>query len=434
MEAAMQQTIPIQVEPDLDTLEKFAEPSIDDPVSLAAKAVKSYTDLFAGIHFIGAIHASKEIDQILPALLAAQAEIATVERDATAKATDTRTYTYATITAVLNAIKPALNNHGIVIVGGASCKAVVRHEVVVDKRSGNVTEGDFNRGLVTVTTAFFHAASSQYLATTLELMVADPYSKAAGGGITYGRRYGVTTLGAVGTADDDGDSSQPHGTDEPIRRREQPSLPTDRDKAMKLMHMELKKTLSAASTSAEKIPIDTAAGIKRALILGITGGEKSHASELDVPEIHKVIKRLQVTREGTVVWIQNNGPGGWREMLAKYEDGSEFPVKQPPAKDYQADARNKAKSAIEAIVAQAKPTSAECADAMFRATVSRLTGGRHEWYDTLELDEAIALGDIKPADQQGTIIWLKQGGWKEPDNAQKPQDSASEAGDQSKPN
>ena len=107
---------------------------------------------------------------------------------------------YAPLPEVIDAVKPALNAHGIAVV------QLLRTEIV---------DG---RWLVTVTTRLCHEAGGT-IETDLVIPVDKPGAHAIGSAGTYGRRYSLAALSCISdTADDDGNktySGHPPGSKKP---------------------------------------------------------------------------------------------------------------------------------------------------------------------------------------------------------------------------
>lgn len=125
---------------------------------------------------------SPEIIDLIPALHRAKAEFAAVTKDAFNPHFRSK---YADLGAVLDAVEPALQKHGLMIV-----------------QPTLVTEDGRHR----VQTILFHV-SGQWMASEWELhpVKADPQGE--GSALTYGRRYGVMALLGLAPEDDDGNDA-----------------------------------------------------------------------------------------------------------------------------------------------------------------------------------------------------------------------------------
>lgn len=142
---------------------------------------------------------SNEIKQIAAALVKAQAELKAVAKDATNPHFRNR---YASLDAIIDAVRPVLVKHGLAVIQGA-----VTPESDAENR---VTA-------FTVETTLLHT-SGEWLssAVVVPLVKADP--QGAGGALTYGRRYSLSALLCLATEEDD-DAN--HAT-QPAARTEAP--------------------------------------------------------------------------------------------------------------------------------------------------------------------------------------------------------------------
>jgi hypothetical protein len=123
---------------------------------------------------------SESIKSIMPALLAAQAEIKGALRDANNAHTGKK---YADLTSVFEACKPALNKHGILV---------------------QQSVADTAPGFACVLTHLIHAASGEFVGCSLSLRPGKDDPQGIGSAITYARRYTLATLAGVCPDDDDG--------------------------------------------------------------------------------------------------------------------------------------------------------------------------------------------------------------------------------------
>lgn len=155
--------------------------------------------------------ASREVDQLAAALVAAQAEMPAIEADQTADV-QTRTggkysYKYADLAAILKAVRPVLARHGLSVL-----------------QPGRVERPEKGAAGVVIQTILLHA-SGQWMASELWVPVADAGDpQKVGSGMTYGRRYGF--CGMVGVApekeDDDAQAARQGSVG---RRRQQAQAP-----------------------------------------------------------------------------------------------------------------------------------------------------------------------------------------------------------------
>jgi hypothetical protein len=125
---------------------------------------------------------SESIAKLADALAKAQSEIVSVSKNATNPHFKNR---YATLDAILDAVRHTLAKHGLSIVQGAS----------------ESTQG-FN-----VETYLVHS-SGEYIANVVAVPVSKQDAQGVGSAMTYGRRYGVSALLALSTdEDDDGEAA-----------------------------------------------------------------------------------------------------------------------------------------------------------------------------------------------------------------------------------
>jgi hypothetical protein len=127
------------------------------------------------------MHKSETIGKLAESLAKAQAEITSISKDRTNPHFKNR---YATLDAILDAVRHTLAKHGLSIVQGAS----------------DTTQG-FN-----VETYLVHS-SGEYIANVVAVPVSKQDAQGVGSAMTYGRRYGVSALLALST-DEDNDGQQ----------------------------------------------------------------------------------------------------------------------------------------------------------------------------------------------------------------------------------
>lgn len=126
---------------------------------------------------------SDSIDQIAPAILAAQRLIGNAAKDARNPHFKN---TYATLAAVIEAVKEPLNKNGIAIIQGL---------------------GETVNGVLQVTTRLLHT-SGQWVESTSSspLQKSDP--QGVGSATTYLRRYSLAALLCITQEDDDGEAAR----------------------------------------------------------------------------------------------------------------------------------------------------------------------------------------------------------------------------------
>jgi len=156
------------------------------------------------------IHLSSttDIKHIATAMLAVQAKVSGVARDAKADA-GRRQYKYATLEAVIDAVRPACVEAGIILLQAPHL--------------------DAPGGVVSVETVLVHAASGEYMSCTSACSVNAGDAQAIGSAQTYMRRYGLMSLLGLAPEDDDGQAARGAPTGQPQPQR-QPVQTTSREK------------------------------------------------------------------------------------------------------------------------------------------------------------------------------------------------------------
>jgi hypothetical protein len=127
------------------------------------------------------LNKSDGIAELAAALVAAHAEIKGVVKSATNPFFKSK---YATLDAVVDAVKPPLLAQGIVVVQGVQ----------------DAAEG------VAIETMLLHK-SGQWLSSTLRLPASKEDAQGYGSAISYGRRYGLMAICGVPAEDDDGNAA-----------------------------------------------------------------------------------------------------------------------------------------------------------------------------------------------------------------------------------
>jgi len=126
---------------------------------------------------------SDKIDQITPALLAAQADIPELVKDSTNPHFQS---TYLSLAGLLKVVRPIL----------------LKHELALLQ---STVDGDDSG--VTVTTRLLHA-SGQWVEGGVRLPLEKSTAQSAGSAFSYGRRYGLEALfGVTAVEDDDGNAA-----------------------------------------------------------------------------------------------------------------------------------------------------------------------------------------------------------------------------------
>lgn len=147
---------------------------------------------------------SAEIGSIAGALAKAQAEMENAIRD---RANPHFKSTYATLAAVVDAVRPVLAKHGIAIVQDAR----------------------FNGNDVEVVTTLVHGSGQWMKSSPLSSPVAKKDAQGVGSALTYVRRYALMAIAGIAPDDDDGESAVGRGgnhreqaRNDPPPRREPP--------------------------------------------------------------------------------------------------------------------------------------------------------------------------------------------------------------------
>ena len=130
------------------------------------------------------IRTSEQINELAQALAKAQAEITVVRKDKKANA-GKYGYTYASLAAVMTSTAGPLSSNGLSVMQGLAQ----------------------DETMVVVTTRLLHC-SGQWIESDCKMPISSKGPQAVGSAITYGRRYGISTLLGVVTEDDDGAAAQ----------------------------------------------------------------------------------------------------------------------------------------------------------------------------------------------------------------------------------
>lgn len=130
---------------------------------------------------------SGRIELLIDALAKAQAEFGPIEKDKTAKIMSAKgnyAYSYADLATVLAVVRPVLAKHGI-----ALFQPVTMHN-----------------GTVNIKTVLAHR-SGQWLSDEIGFKSGEGDPRSVASVITYGRRYGLTTMIGVAPSDEDDDGA-----------------------------------------------------------------------------------------------------------------------------------------------------------------------------------------------------------------------------------
>jgi ERF superfamily len=128
---------------------------------------------------------SEALDQFMPAFLQAQAKFVNATRD------NKGNYgKYATLDSVLDSVKGALNEAGIVIV----------------QSPYNVYSGDRSSYTIVLFSRFIHV-SGQWIGSHYPLRPSKPDAQGDGSALTYARRYALMALAGIAPDDDEGEAA-----------------------------------------------------------------------------------------------------------------------------------------------------------------------------------------------------------------------------------
>jgi hypothetical protein len=168
---------------------------------------------------------STEVGEIAKVLPKAQAAMGEVFKNANNPAFKSK---YADLAAVIEAVVPALNKHGITLLQPAS----------------------FDGQCVNVATMLMHE-SGQWLRCTLASPLAKRDAQGIGSAVTYLRRYGLQAMSGVAPEDDDGNAASQPGQrhdngQRPEAKRADPKPPTLTERADRFA-----ATLSAVKSQTE---------------------------------------------------------------------------------------------------------------------------------------------------------------------------------------
>jgi hypothetical protein len=128
---------------------------------------------------------SNSMAKLAPALVAAQADLKSITKD---KVNPHFHSKYVTLDAIIEAVRPVLASHGLTVL------------------QGGFPDMDVNASVFGVETILLHT-SGEWLSTTVEVPLGKKDPQGAGAAITYGRRYGLSSLLSLATDDDDDGNS-----------------------------------------------------------------------------------------------------------------------------------------------------------------------------------------------------------------------------------
>jgi hypothetical protein len=136
---------------------------------------------------------SESLAALWPALIAASRKFGALTKDGSAQIGNSRSYRYSTLGQVLDAVKPALLDHDLLIVW-----------LIDDDEAGHILR-----------TRLVHAPTAEYIETKKRLPAVESM-QALGSAVTYIRRYeAMCLLGLSPVDDDDGSAASAHEAHRP---------------------------------------------------------------------------------------------------------------------------------------------------------------------------------------------------------------------------
>lgn len=170
---------------------------------------------------------SDSLASLAPALVKASAELRAVGKDRTNPHFKS---TYASLDAIMEAVRPVLTKHGLTLLQGAS-----------------MPHSDESGRLVgfTVETLLLHA-SGEFVSSAVVMPLGKADPQGAGAAMSYGRRYGVSAILSLATEDDDDGNS---------------AMPSPQQRAQQIVQQAVPKPAAKPAAPRER------------------GGEPSHVSE-----------------------------------------------------------------------------------------------------------------------------------------------------------
>lgn len=196
------------------------------------------------------MHTSEHVAEIAAALLKAQKAITFASKDATNPHFKSK---YADLPAVIDAIKSALNDNGIVYLQ---------------------TPTKSDQGYVTLTTRLMHE-SGQFIEDTASVPLSKNDAQGYGSGLTYLRRYSLAAITGLYQDDDDGNaaSAKPDKKTPPLSPKATPKAIGESEMADVLLAMR------------ESPDLD--------ILKGIFGGAYTRGSEQQKSELQKQYNELK---------------------------------------------------------------------------------------------------------------------------------------------
>lgn len=153
------------------------------------------------------MHTSDTIGKLAPALVAAQADITGITKDARNPHFKNE---YASLDGIMAVVRPALAKHGLAVVQGVTAP--------IETQGGTLHA-------VAVVTRLVHT-SGEWIESRVIVPIAKLDPQGAGASVTYGRRYSLSALLALATeTDDDAESAIP-ARQSPATARTAPARPT----------------------------------------------------------------------------------------------------------------------------------------------------------------------------------------------------------------
>lgn len=139
---------------------------------------------------------SEQMDLIAKAMIAVQKELEPVVKDGTNPHFKSN---YATLDSITEYVRPILTKHNLLLIQGAEAQ-----------------EANGDHFFVDVVTTIMHE-SGQYITSTIRMPLDKANPQGAGSAMTYGRRYGLTSMLAISTEDDDDAEGAVRRAAQPVR-------------------------------------------------------------------------------------------------------------------------------------------------------------------------------------------------------------------------
>lgn len=216
------------------------------------------------------ISTSPTIGKLAGALAAAQSQMSHASKDATNPHFRSQ---YATLSAVLDVVRPALSAHGIAYLQGTHTERVTTTQVVGKNEHQRAELIDGMR--VEVSTTLMHE-SGEWVETTVQTVIPSVAPQPIGSAISYLRRYAIQSIVGVASTDSDDDAEAARAA-APVREpaADLPSL------RFKLQQMGLDPVVVETYCESIERPWSTLSGSAATRLLDACMAGKKFRSELD---------------------------------------------------------------------------------------------------------------------------------------------------------